>query len=284
MEKCFKIGLIADCLKLGVQGGILKAAELGVQGVQLYAVSGEMAPDNLSKAKRKELLRLIRSNGMVVSAVCGDLGGHGFAREADNPAKIEASRKIMELAKDLETDVVTTHIGVVPAEANEQYETLLCACRKLGAIALERGGVFAVETGPEPAATLRRFLEEVGSKGVGINYDPANLAMVTGDDPVRGVYELKDYIVHTHAKDGIMVQKGDPEAIYNAFAEPGSDWMNFSDYFRETPLGEGSVDFPAYLAALKDIGFRGFLTIEREVGEFPEKDIRLAVGFLQNLL
>ena len=34
------------------------------------------------------------------------------------------------------------------------------------------------------------------------------------------------------------------------------------------------------LKALEDIGYKGFLTIEREVGDDPARDIRKAVDFL----
>jgi sugar phosphate isomerase/epimerase len=194
------------------------------------------------------------------------------------------SKKIMELAKDLESTIVTTHVGVIPDVRNERYETLADACRRLGGIAKAGDGIFAIETGPETTTTLRGFLETVASCGVGVNYDPANLVMVTGDDPVRGVAVLGSHIVHTHAKDGIMIQQGDPEAIYNAFAEPGSDWIHFADYFKETPLGQGGVDFAGYLNALAEIGYKGFLTIEREVGSRPLEDIREAVRFLRSIL
>ena len=50
-------------------------------------------------------------------------------------------------------------------------------------------------------------------------------------------------------------------------------------YFEEVPLGTGTVDFPAYLKALEEIGYRGFLTIEREVGDNPEADIKTAADF-----
>ena len=60
--------------------------------------------------------------------------------------------------------------------------------------------------------------------------------------------------------------------------------MRLEDYFLEVPLGEGKVDFPAYLGALKEIGFGGYLTIEREVGENPVQDIGKAVTFLRNLI
>ena len=47
------------------------------------------------------------------------------------------------------------------------------------------------------------------------------------------------------------------------------------------PLGQGNVHFDTYLRALDEIGYRGFLTIEREVGEDPAADIRLAVAHLK---
>jgi L-ribulose-5-phosphate 3-epimerase len=111
--------------------------------------------------------------------------------------------------------------------------------------------------------------------------DPANFVMVTAEDPVKAVYTLKDYIVHTHAKDGVMKKYTDPEIIYNFFAEGGIEDLNLRDYFEETPLGMGAVKFDEYLKALADVGYKGFLTIEREVGGQPEADIRLAVDFLK---
>ncbi|MCM0649869.1 sugar phosphate isomerase/epimerase [Clostridium swellfunianum] len=279
------IGVMVDSFRVNLKDGIKKAREVGADGIQIYAVSGPMDPDNLNKAQRRELLDYIKSNGLVVSALCGDLGGHGFAIKEDNYFKIEKSKKIMELAKDLETDVVTTHIGVVPSDKKHpRYEILQEACRQLGSFGDSLGAYFAIETGPEKALTLKGFLDSLEVKGVRVNYDPANLVMVTDDDPVEGVYILKDYIVHTHAKDGIMVSKTDPEIIYNYFAEGGIEDVRLEDYFLEKPLGQGSVNFNAYVKALQDIGYSGFLTIEREVGSNPEKDIKEAMDFLKNAL
>ena len=247
-------------------------------------MAGEMDPDNLDAAARRDLLQFIKDQGLVVAAVCGDLGGHGFAVAEDNPAKIEKSKKIVDLAKDLESNVITTHIGVIPEAETDVRKVMRDACNELGAYVESVGACFAIETGPETAKVLKGFLDELDTKGVRVNYDPANLVMVTGDDPVEGVRTLGDYIVHTHAKDGIMRQKTDPKVIYDYFAEGGIEDMRLSDYFLETPLGQGQVDWPAYLKALEEIGYNGFLTIEREVGEDPEKDIREAVVFLQNLL
>lgn len=186
---------------------------------------------------------------------------------------------------ELGTNIVTTHIGVVPASpSHDRYKIMQEACYSLATYADSLGAYFAVETGPEPATTLKGFLDSLGCKGVAVNLDPANLVMVTGDDPVQAVYTLQDYIVHTHAKDGRMLRQTDPEQIYNFFAEGGIGDLRLDEYFLETPLGNGDVPFPAYLHALHDVGYNGFLTIEREVAARPEQDIRDAVDYLSDLI
>ena len=279
----FKIGVIVDSFRLGTVEGIKKAAEVGAAGIQIFATRGDMAPENLTPARRKELLDIIKSNGLVVSALCGDLGGHGFGKAEMNPERIERSKLIMDLAKDLETDVVTTHIGVVPADPkHERFAVMQEACEKLGEYGDKVGAYFAIETGPEKAAVLKAFLDGMSSKGVRVNFDPANLVMVAGDDPVEAVKTVGKYIVHTHAKDGIMLKQTDPELIYTPGGMVDGKRVVGSDYFIEVPLGEGKVNFDTYLPALKATGFKGFLTIEREVGQNPEGDIRKAVEFLKS--
>ena len=76
------------------------------------------------------------------------------------------------------------------------------ACFELATYADTLDAHFAIETGPETSATLKEFLDSLNSTGVAVNLDPANLRMVTGDDPVTAVHNLQRYIVHTHAKDG----------------------------------------------------------------------------------
>ena len=159
------------------------------------------------------------------------------------------------------------------------------ACGKLAAYADQLDAHFAIETGPETAVTLKGFLDGLHSTGVAVNLDPANFVMVTGDDPVQAVYTLKDYIVHTHAKDGVKLMDGDPLVIYGETVDTNiEDTIREAKYFEELPLGEGNVDFPAYLKALHEIGYHGFLTIEREAGEDPTADIQKAADYLRGLI
>jgi len=278
----FSIGVIIDSFRLPIKDAVKKAAEVGAQGIQVYSTRGEMAPENLDAAARAEFKKLVEGNGLVISALCGDLGGGGFSFADRNPEKIEKSKRILDLAKELGTNVVTTHIGVVPEDKNhDRYKVMQEACYELSRYADEIGAHFAIETGPETSAVLKEFLDSLGSTGVGVNLDPANLVMVTGDDPVGAVYNLQKYIVHTHAKDGVQNFAEDPEIVYGLKKRP-VDVIVTGDSFDEVPLGEGSVPWDGYLKALDDIGYRGFLTIEREVGDNPAEDIRKAVKFLED--
>ena len=278
----FPIGVIIDSFRTDTRTAILKAAELGADGIQMYSTRGENSPQNLTPEKRRELLDFVKSNGLKFSALCGDLG-RGFGNPELNPELIEQSKRILDLAKELETDVVTTHIGVVPEdEGHERYKIMQEACFELSRYADSIGSHFAIETGPETSAVLKGFLDKLGSRGVGVNLDPANLVMVTGDDPVQAVYNLKDYIVHTHAKDGVLLYKTNPEYIYKVTPRPED--LSGIKFFREMPLGEGDVPFAPYLKALEDIGYKGFLTIEREAGEDPSADIFTAKKFLLDII
>ena len=120
----FQIGVMTDSFRIDTKSAIKKAAELGAAGLQMYATTGENAPENLTKEKRRELLDFVKSNGLVFSAICGDLG-QGFIHPEKNPQLIEKSKRILELAKDLECDIVTTHIGVVPRDPNhDRYKIM----------------------------------------------------------------------------------------------------------------------------------------------------------------
>lgn len=279
---------MVDSLRLPLYEGLKASKDMGADGVQIYAVEGEMAPENLDKASRKKLKSYMDSIGLEISALCGDLGGHGFQDIQQNPIKIEKSKRILDLAVELGTNIVTTHIGIIPEEKDRLiYETMQNACEELGIYAKSMGAYFAIETGPEPSVRLKAFLDSLSTNGVSVNFDPANMVMVTGDDPAEGVRLLKDYIVHTHVKDGKRLKPVDPRDVYGflGYGE-GSDHENIAkmvssgEYFRELPLGKGDVDFDEYFAALNQINFQGYLTIEREVDHNPIRDISEAVAFI----
>lgn len=283
--KKFKMGVIIDSLGLGFDKGLEECSKLRVEGIQVYTVSGDMSPENLNKEKIKKIRSQLDYYGLEISALCGDLGGHGFEIAEENISKIKRSKTILDLAGELGTKIVTTHIGVIPEDRSSEKRRIMSeACHELGSYADTMGMHFAIETGPEKATTLKSFLDDLDCNGMGVNFDPANLVMVTGDDPVEGAKTLARYIVHTHAKDGIMLNFTEPEIIYNYFASGGIGDLRLEECFIETPLGEGKVDFVNYLKALESIGYKGYLTIERETGTNPLGDIKKAVDFLKGMI
>ena len=275
----FPIGVMLDSFRKSPKEALLAAAS-GADGIQLYATHGELAPENMDAAARRDFRSRTADAGLKISAVCGDLGC-GFANAALNPELIRRSKLIMELAKELGTDIVTTHIGVVPADKKaERYAIMQDACGELARYANDLGSHFAVETGPERSEVLKEFLDGLGSKGVAVNFDPANLVMVAGERPETAVKNLGEYIVHTHAKDGRQIFYRDPEVIFGIKPDDGIKQPSFE----ELPLGEGDVNFPQYLTALEATGYRGYLTVEREVGNDPCGDINKAVKYLRSVI
>lgn len=258
-----KIGVIPDSFRVPFKEAVILARDMGAKGIQPYVTKGLLAPENLSKEQRKEILKFVKDNGLVFSALCADFNMK-FNDPEHNEADMKRTMAMMDLAVDFETDVITTHIGHVPDDENSpEFQNILKSVEILGKYGDSIGVRFASETGPEMAVVLKKLLDKADTKSAKANLDPANFVMLVGQDPVEAVHILKDYIVHTHAKDGIKL--GERK-------------------YRELPLGQGGVPFPEYLAALKSIGYDGFLTIERETGDTPADDIRLAYNYLSDLL
>lgn len=280
----FPIGVLLNSFRTDVSTSLKAAKEVGATAIQVSATNGYLDIDKVTVEQRKEFLNMVKANGLNISAVCGDfICGNpnvNFSKRECANHIIDKSKRILDLAKELGTNIVTTHVGVVPVDHScEKFKILHENCSKLAEYADSLDAHFAIETGPEIATTLKSFLDSLHSKGVAVNLDPANFVMVTGDDPVKAVHTLKDYIVHTHAKDGRRLIVERPEIVYG---EIETEIQN-AKYFTELPLGEGDVDFKNYLQALDDIGYRGYLTIEREVGDNPKADIITAVNFLNSI-
>ena len=49
--------------------------------------------------------------------------------------------------------------------------------------------------------SIKTILETANSKGLAVNFDPANLISDVNENPGEGLLLLKDYIVQTHIKD-----------------------------------------------------------------------------------
>ncbi len=252
-----KIGVTLVSFQLPVEESLKKAAEIGLKGVQLWNVGGELDPRNMSKDEREKFAKRVSSLGLTITALCGDIGG--FTDSSNVKERIERTKEFLDLSIDLSAPIVTTHIGAIPQDKNSKpWRTIYDALRRLGEYCEKVDSYLAAETGPEEPELMRELFEKIESPGLKINYDPANLVM-RGYDPIEGVYTLKDYIVHIHVKDG---ERNDGEKL----------------------LGEGDVPLNDYIKALDEIGYDGFLVIERETGKNRVADIIKEKKFLEELL
>jgi sugar phosphate isomerase/epimerase len=241
-----------------------QAAELGLKGVQLWCVDfGEnecvLDPSRCTGNERKDVLRMLESRGLVATGLCAQLAGPttfgGFGEEAGLKERVDKTKQSMELALDLGTRVVTTHVGAVPEDRSDPaYDVFLRSCKSICEYGESIGAHFAMETGQETAEVLRRFIEDIAADGAKVNYDPANMIK---HGTVEGVPILAPYIVHTHAKDR-KPETGCPT------------------------VGEGAVPWDAYLAALRDIGYDGWYALEDESGNDVIASLKRGKAFLES--
>jgi len=127
-----------------------------------------------------------------------------------------------------------------------------------------------LETGQESADHLLEFISDVDRDNLFINFDPANMILYGTGDPIEALKKVGHLVRSIHCKDGTWA----PEA------ERGTAWGC------EVALGQGDVGMETYLQTLKDIGYTGPLTIEREIPEDREKqkaDVGAAVSLLEDL-
>ena len=165
----FPIGVVVESFRKEIHEAIQEASKLGLDGIQMYGTRGDFVPEKFTAERRRELLQFAKDNGVKFSAICGDFG-HGFMSTESNKIYVERSKRVVDLALEMETNIITTHIGVVPEDKNsERYKIMQEACHELAQYADSVNAHFAVETGPETAEVLGDFLDSLGSCGVGVN-------------------------------------------------------------------------------------------------------------------
>src|SRR5262249_11358436 len=157
--------------------------------------------------------------------------------------------------------------GFSPEPTDPGRRAMLDTLSKAGQLAAEKGVTLAFETGQETADLLRRTLDDLKAPNIKVNFDPANMLLYDMGDPIRAVEVLGPDIRSVHVKDAIRPRT------------PGQ-WGH------EVPLGQGEVGIPAFLRALKKVGYSGPLIIEREVGDQAARmrDIAHGLPFLRECL
>ena len=108
-----KIGALASPLKKPLPETVKIFSGMGLQGVQI-GIKLEWL--DYSDEKIAEIRDLCEENGLTISAICGDIGGHAFHIESECMVRAGILCRFADIAEKLRTKVITTHIGVVPED------------------------------------------------------------------------------------------------------------------------------------------------------------------------
>lgn len=190
----------------------------------------------------------------------------GYGPKATRAEREQRTYEVSDLAAELSIPGLATHIGAIPHDRSDAgYAEMRDLVRRLCDHCASHRQTFALETGQESAAQLKRFILDVDRPNLKVNFDPANMVMYGSGDPIEALEAVAQWVVTVHCKDGV------------GSAAPGQ-------LGHETPLGAGEVGMDRFVAKLREIGYRGPLVIEREiVGEAQREDIRRAIALLNRL-
>jgi len=254
------------------------AQELGIPTVQVHAPHKETR----TQAAASAFLKRCKDAGITVTCVFGGFDGESYA---DIPttartvglvpletraARIQEMKEISDFAKVLGCGVVGLHVGFVPARGSADYNNLLTAVRELLDHVAKNGQNLHLETGQETADHLLEFIHDVDRPNLFINFDPANMILYGTGNPIEALKKVGKYVRSVHCKDAKWAAEG----------KRGQEWGC------EVALGEGDVGMDTYLRTLLEIGYRGPLTIEREIAhdrDRQKRDIGTAAALLQRL-
>jgi L-ribulose-5-phosphate 3-epimerase len=186
----------------------------------------------------------------------------GLRPAATYPENLDRARRTADLAAALGIGLVTFHAGFIPEESGDaERAVLLDRLREVAGIFAATGVRVALETGQERAETLAAVLEEVGD-GVGVNFDPANMLLYGMGDPVAALARLAPRVLQIHAKDALPSREADA-------------------WGQEVPLGEGAVDWQAFLTLAATAAPEAALVIEREAGTHRVADVHQGAALLR---
>ena len=252
-----------------------KAHALGFPTCQLTCWAAQkFSPENAHK-----VINTSRNFSIEISALWCGWDGPAVWDFIDGPltlglvpavyryARLQTLFKGADFALLVGTPYLVTHVGFIPEDPNSaEYRSLVCDLRFLAQYCKNKGLSFLFETGQETPVTLLRTIEDIGLDNVGINLDPANFILYGKANPVDALDVIGRYVRGVHAKDGLYPTTGRHLGM-------------------ETPLGEGKVNIPRLVSKLKELGYDGPLTIEREIsGEQQTTDILAAKRLLEQLI
>ncbi len=277
MTSPWQIGVFAS-IDAGLGVHLDVAQELGIPTVQVHSPHGE----SMNQKTADAFLAQLKAANITLTCVFTGFEGESYADiattartvglvpEATRAERAQEMKKVSDFAKLLHCNTVGLHIGFVPEKSTASYKNLLMVTQDILDHASKNGQNLHLETGQETADHLLEFLHDVNRPNLFINFDPANMILYGTGHPIEALKKVGKYVRSVHCKD----------AKWAPVDQRGKSWG------QEVPLGEGDVGMEAYLRTLKEIGYLGPLTIEREIAHDRTKqkiDIGTAAALLQRL-
>jgi sugar phosphate isomerase/epimerase len=252
----FRIGAMDGVLELsGKPEAFALAAKLGLEGVEV----------NLRRAGKAEALALADQEAQaryreaserhkipVAGVVLSVLHQNHF--KSDKLA-LKWVHDAIPIARSLKARVLLLpFFGPAAIRNRDERERVADMLREFGPEAGKAGITLGIEN-TLSAEDNARLLERAASKSIGVYYDVGNSTNMGGFDAPKEIRWLgRNRICQIHLKD--------------------------TGY-----LGEGKVDFPEVLRAIREIGFRGFANLETtSPSGSVESDVRRNLAYLRGLL
>jgi sugar phosphate isomerase/epimerase len=251
--------------------------ELGIPTIHLHAPHRSTRTPERAAA----FLEQLRAMGVTITVVFGGFEGESYA---DIPTVVrtvglvppetrnertQELKEISDFARLLGVDAIGLHVGFVPHDRSDPlYKDVVAVTREACDHCQHNGQRLHLETGQEAADTLLGFIGEVARDNLFINFDPANMILYGSGEPIAALRKVGKYVRSVHCKDAKWA------------AQPGKEWG------REVPFGQGDVGAENFLRTLKDLGYNGALTIEREIPDEPARqksEIGQAVRLIEEL-
>ena len=242
----FKLSVITDEVSQDLEVAAKFARRFNLNGVEIRSVWGKNPQDLLQDVNKiKEILS--RYN-LKVSAIASPFFKADIDSEKEYQKHIEILKNSIELAKKLDTNIVRGFTFWRKNSLEKNLKRIIEKFQKPLEIIESEDITMGIENEPSTfvgnGRELALFLEELGSKNVKAIWDPGNdIFDPAGEIPYPDGYKyVKDEIVHVHIKDGIRQgEEGKPECV---------------------AFGEGEIDYPSQLKALKEDGYTDYLSLE----------------------
>ena len=249
---------------------IPRLATLGYDGIELNAQTFPIADAHVtpqtSTKERAEIRNLARDHGMEISSI----SAHNFDQtclvdtdQREIQRQLDYIKGCVDLATDVGTGVVHILVGQ-PAEGVSKERNWARLLENLATCihyAEERDVALGLEAvvGSTVATVsdLSRLLADLGEDKLYVNFDPSHL-VIADEDPAEGVKTMGSRIVHVHVKDAKKIPAG------FEFPPLPEGTIRLTTEFEYLRLGKGFIDFGAFVGALREVGYDGFLSMEYE--------------------